>query len=278
MKKILMSWLVLIAASVSVFAGGGAQGQGAGTTGFGPRGTGPNYWLVKYDKPVTLHVVNRAWAGMLFPAGDTPENNAWTRGMKEYLNIDIVTDWVAEADYTTKLNLAIASKQVPDVFNCNATQFRQLEEAGLLADITDYIENNASDLIKEVMAYSSEVLETAKRNGRLYAMPEFGYGPYPTPNPIWLRHDWMEAAGASPPKTIADLEALMKTMMQAHPGTYGMPLDRNLYELYMLAPAFKAYPTIWITGPDGKIAHGAVQPEMREVLRTFADWYTKGYL
>jgi putative aldouronate transport system substrate-binding protein len=88
----------------------------------------------------------------------------------------------------------------------------------------------------------------------------------------------MAAAGASPPKTIADLEALMKTMMQTHSGTYGMPLNRNLDELYYLAPAFKAYPTIWITGPDGKIAHGAVQPEMREVLRTFADWYAKGYL
>jgi putative aldouronate transport system substrate-binding protein len=199
--------------------------------------------------------------------------------MKEYLNVDIVTDWVAsETEYTTKLNLAIASKQLPDVFMCNAVQFRQLEEAGLLADITDYIENNASDLIKEVMAYSSDVLETAKRNGRLYAMPVFGYGPYPAPNSLWLRHDWMAAAGASPPKTIADLEALMKTMMQAHPGAYGMPLNRVLDELYYLAPAFKAYPAIWITGPDGKIAHGAVQPEMREALRTFADWYAKGYL
>jgi putative aldouronate transport system substrate-binding protein len=274
-----MIWLVFIMAGASVFAGGRSQSQGAGSVNYGPRGTGPNYWLVKYNKPVTLHVVNESKAADRFPGNYTTTDNAWTRGMKEYLNVDIVTDWVAsQTEYVTKLNLAIASKQLPDVFWCNAVQFWQLREAGMLADITDYIENNASDLIKEVMAYSSDVLETAKLNGRLYAMPSFGYGRYPAPNPLWLRHDWMAAARAAPPKTIADLENLMKTMMQAHPGTYGMPLNRALDELYMLAPAFKAYPTIWITGPDGKIAHGAVQPEMREVLRTFADWYAKGYL
>jgi putative aldouronate transport system substrate-binding protein len=235
--------------------------------------------MVRYDTPVTLHVVNRSRAVNRFQGTDDETRNAWTRGFKEYLNIDVITDWVvAEGEYETKLNLAIASRQLPDVFFCNAVQFRQLLDAGMTADITDYIENNASDTIKAIMAYSPDVLETAKRDGRLYAMPEFGYGPYPAPNPLWLRHDWMQAAGVSNPRTIVELENLMKIMMEAHPGTYGMALDRSLNEMYQLAPAFGAYPTIWITGPDGNIAYGAVQPEMREVLRTFAGWYQKGYL
>jgi putative aldouronate transport system substrate-binding protein len=43
-------------------------------------------------------------------------------------------------------------------------------------------------------------------------------------------------------------------------------------------PAFKAYPTTWITGPDGTIVYGGIQPEMKNLLNTFSDWYKKGYL
>jgi putative aldouronate transport system substrate-binding protein len=148
----------------------------------------------------------------------------------------------------------------------------------MLADITDYIENNASDTIKAVMDVNPETMETAKRNGRLYAMPKFGYGGYPIPNPLWLRHDWMQAAGASVPKTIAEMEKLMQTFMQAHPGTYGTGLDRDLKELYFLAPAFGAYPKIWVKGPDGKLVYSATQSGMKDAVATYADWYKKGYL
>ncbi|MDR3147452.1 MAG: extracellular solute-binding protein [Treponema sp.] len=207
------------------------------------------------------------------------ENNAWTRGIKETLNVDVVTDWVSsQSEYTTKLNLAIAAGELPDVIYCNPVQFRQLLEAGLIADITDYIENNASDTVKGIMAYAPEAVETAKRNGRLYAMPAFGYGPLDDPELLWIRRDWMLAAGTAVPRTIADLENLMVTFMRTHPGSYGTWLDRTLDVMYYLAPAFKAYPGMWVSAADGSIVHGAVQNEMREVLRTFADWYRKGYL
>jgi putative aldouronate transport system substrate-binding protein len=272
--------LLIMAVGAPVFAGGRqAQSQASGPANYGTRTTGPNYWLTKYDQPVTLHVVNVEDSGMQFKSGESMTDNAWTRGMKETLNVDIVTDWIStSADYTMKLNLAIASKQLPDVFKCDAVQFRQLLEAGMLADITGYIENNASDNIKAIMDYAPDVTETAKQNGRLYALPIFGYGPVTMPEILWLRHDWMQAANAQAPKTITELETLMQSFMRLHPTTYGMPLNKGLDEMYWLAPAFKAYPSIWITGSNGQIVHGAVQPEMREVLRIFNDWYKKGYL
>jgi putative aldouronate transport system substrate-binding protein len=81
----------------------------------------------------------------------------------------------------------------------------------------------------------------------------------------------------APPKTIAELENLMKTFMAAHPGTYGMSLDKYLSEMTWLGPAFKAYPDTWFTGSDGSIVYGGIQPEMKNLLSTFADWYKKGY-
>jgi putative aldouronate transport system substrate-binding protein len=281
MKRLCSVVVLLVLGFSAAFAGGRSQGGSVavGPADYGARTIGPNFWMVKYDRPVTLHVVNQENPNVVFRTGDSTENNAWTRGIKESLNVAIVTDWVSSAsEYTTKLNLAIAAGQLPDVFRCNAVQFRQLLDAGLIADITDYIENNASDTMKSIMAYAPEVVETAKRNGRLYAMPTFGYGPLPMPELLWIRHDWMLASGTAAPQTIADMESLMQTFMRAHPGSYGVWLDRSLDAMYYLAPAFKAYPSIWVTAADGTIVHGAVQNEMREILRTFADWYTKGYL
>jgi putative aldouronate transport system substrate-binding protein len=261
-------------------AGGSAQGgAGSGSANYGPRTTGPNYWLVKYAQPVTLHAVNADEANVNYGPGEDITNNGWTKGMKEYLNVNVVTDWVsASSEYDTKMNLSIASRQLPDVFRVNAVQFKQLLEAGMLADLTDYVENNVSDTIKAIMAYVPEVTATAFQNGRQYAFPVYGYGPIPMPKLLWIRHDWMEASGAKAPVTIAEMENLMKTFQTAHPGAYGMGLNKDLDEMYWLAAAFKAYPGYWITGSNGTIVNGGVQPEMRDVLRTFADWYQKGYL
>jgi putative aldouronate transport system substrate-binding protein len=128
------------------------------------------------------------------------------------------------------------------------------------------------------MADMPDVTDSAKKNGRLYAIPQYGYGTLTMPEMMWIRKDWREAAGIQAPKTITELEFLMQTFMRAHPGTYGMPLRDGLDEFNWLAPAFGAYPGYWITGAGDSIMFGSIQPEMKPVLQTFADWYKKGYL
>jgi putative aldouronate transport system substrate-binding protein len=82
----------------------------------------------------------------------------------------------------------------------------------------------------------------------------------------------------SAPKTVADLENIMKTFMARYPGTYGMMLTKKLAEMYKLGPAFNAAPNIWVKGNDGSLVNGRIQPQMKDLLACFADWYKKGYL
>ncbi|MDR1174439.1 MAG: extracellular solute-binding protein [Treponema sp.] len=281
MRRFLVSSFIFLFVTVFVFSGGQNQSQAKSSAAvdYGKRTSGPNYWMVKYDQPVTLHVVNYPDGSVNFPSGDDPSKNEWTRIIKRDLNIDIVTDWISPTtEYTTRLNLAIASGQLPDVFEANAVQFRQLVDANATADITDYIENNASDTIKSIFAFSPSILDTAKRNGRLVGIPQFGYGTIDKPMNIWLRHDWKEAAKISVPKTVSELENIMAVFMKNNPGTYGMPLNKNLDELYYMGPSFGVYPNTWITATDGSIVHGGIQPGMKAILTTFADWYRKGYI
>jgi putative aldouronate transport system substrate-binding protein len=227
---------------------------------------------------MTIHVVNfdKPQGLSQMAVGDNTSSNQWTRGLKQYLNVNVVTDWVStQADYTTKLNLAIASGEIPDMFYVNAIQYRQLMEGGLLADLTDYTENNLSDHVKEIMAFDPTVTNSAKVNGRLYAIPRYAYGPIDDFPIMALRHDWMQ--GKTAPKTIAELENLMATFMREHPGTYGTSLNKNLDDMYGMGVAFKAYPSAWLK-KNGRIEYGRIQPEMKPLLQTYADWYRKGYL
>jgi putative aldouronate transport system substrate-binding protein len=246
---------------------------------YGERNEGKNYWMVKFPEPVTLHIVNRDYpqgTGKYLP-GDDITKNGWTRALQRDLNVNIVTDWVSsQTDYDTKLNLAIVSGDLPDVFRVNAAQFKQLFEADMLADLTDYIENNINNKIKEFMEFSPEVVESAKKDGRLYAMPVFGYGIIGHPILLWLRYDWMQ--GKEAPRTIAEFEELIKTFMKDHPGTYGIEMDRYLGPIYSLGPGFKVYPGAWYHDSNGSVIYGSIQPEMKEMLSTLADWYKKGYM
>jgi putative aldouronate transport system substrate-binding protein len=278
--KRFFSAAALLALGVSLaFAGGRNQGTAQGPVDYGQRTEGQNYWMVKFDQPVTIHVVNQERTLTPFPAGEDATKNAWTRGLNQYLNIDVVTDWVSSSDgYNEKLNLAIAAGELPDVFRVNGSQFQQLLAAGLIADLTDYIPNNTSDFVKKIMEVAPVVTASATINGRLMAMPTYGYGDLWLVDDLWMRHDWMRQAGLSAPKTVADLENIMRTFMAQHPGSYGMVLTKKLSEMYKLGSAFNVARNIWVEGSDGNLVYGNIQPQMRELVACFADWYQKGYL
>ena len=277
--------MVLLVGATLAFAGGNTQGAAAGSTAtatpadFGARTTGPNYWMVKYAQPVTLHIVAVERPNTPFLPGDDVTNNEWIRGFKQFLNVDVVTDWVGSTQgYFDKLNLAIASNELPDVFRTNPTQFRQLVDAKMTADLTDYVENNCSDMVKNIMGAAPIVTDTAKFNGRLMGMPRYGYGDLWNIYDLWLRHDWLQQSGLGAPKTIDDLEKLMDSFMKAHPGSYGIGVRKTLDEVFWAASAFGALPRIWLKAPDGSLVYGSIQPEMKGVLAKFADWYKRGYL
>jgi putative aldouronate transport system substrate-binding protein len=279
MKKriIVLSFLLILVVSSAVFAGGGAEKSGSqAPADYGKRTTGPNYWFVKYDQPVTIHVVGREWHEDIEPGQDVA-NNEWIWSFKRDLNVDVVHDWVSTpSEYDTRINLSIASGQIPDWFWVSNSQFKQLIEADLVADLTNYIENNVSDTIKEIMNFSPEVTETGKINGKLLGLPKYGYGAAANFTMMWIRHDWLKNRNG--PKTLAELENLMKTFMSEHPGSYGIVMDKALSRLTWFSPSFNAYPKTWVTASDGLIAYGGIQPEIKAMLQTWADWYKKGYL
>ncbi|MDR3147374.1 MAG: extracellular solute-binding protein [Treponema sp.] len=235
-------------------------------------------WLVPYNTPVVMTTVNSPYVDNKFSLPtDNESNNLWTRAYKKYLNIELQTLWVSN-EYDTNLNLAIASGEIPDVFKVNDTQFRQLMEAGMLEDITDAVTGNVSTKVKAYYDFVPSILDAYRKNGRLYGFPQMYYGDIEIPHYMWFRKDWAAALGFNgDPKTVDELVRRMEAVNQRY-GAKGIAVDKGISELYAIAPMWHAAPNIWVTGRDGTIVYGTVQPEMKTAIAAFADWYKRGLI
>jgi putative aldouronate transport system substrate-binding protein len=102
---------------------------GAAQTAAAPTEAGP---FAKSAKPIKIKIGKDVDASdKSLPAGDSPENNPYTRYIKDNLNIDTKIVWQAASgkDYDQKVNLSIASNDLPDALVVKDTQFRQMVKA-----------------------------------------------------------------------------------------------------------------------------------------------------
>ena len=261
MRRLFLTLLVvsLIAVPMTVMAGG----QSDSATGS--------------DGPIEIHVGFQEVVGATWAEGEDQGDNLWTRHWLENYNIKVIADWVT-AEYTTKLNLAIASKQLPDAFIANPVQFQQLAEAKLIQDLQEAYDNNASPGLRRMMDENKNILDTARYNGELLAIPRLHYG-YETSTPhMWARKDWLEGLGMPEVKTVEDLENLAGSFKSSFGADFGLMLDRTLSQFIQLAPTWHSYPQLWVEGPKGDIVYGATLPETKEALAKFAGWYKAGYI
>lgn len=235
-------------------------------------------WLIPYEDTVVMHIANEEASVTNWELpGDSESENGFTRAYKDWLNIEVITDWIS-ADYTSSLNLAIAANDLPDVFLVNNAQYMQLVEADLLEDMTDVYERSISDFAREQFDAVPSVLDAYKVDGRLYGIPRLYYGDIDKPYYMWLRKDWMEEMDAHAPASMEELITIVEQMNQTY-GTKGMAVDKSMSGLLGIACAWNAYPGIWVTDEQtGEIAYGSIQPEMKEALASFADWYARGLI
>lgn len=229
-----------------------------------------------YDETVTISTVTSEYSSATYPEGDDITNNVWIRAYKDRFNIEVVTDWVSD-EYDTKINLSIAEGDLPDVFHVNSAQLQQLIDADLIWDLTEVFDTYASDRVKGYMEADVDSFESGMRDGKLYGLPQMHWGIIDQPDYIWIRKDWKEELGLADPETMDDVVEICKAFMENY-GGYGMAAEQTLDHLNLLAVAWGAHPDLWIKDDSGKIVYGSVQPEMKDAIAAWAEWYKEGIL
>ncbi|QGQ98722.1 extracellular solute-binding protein [Paenibacillus psychroresistens] len=255
----------------------------------------------KAEKPITIKIGKDVDAAdKSLPAGDSPESNPYTRYIKENLNIDTKIVWQAQSgkDYDQKVNLAIASNDLPDALVVKDTQFRQMVKSGQLADLTEVYNKYASPALKSIIETTKGLaLKSVTVDGKMYALPNVTTESDMV-HMMWIRKDWLDKLGLQPPKTMDDLEKVAKAFVEQDPdgngkadtiGITGPQLgglinadfinpNNNNYGFDPIFGSYHSYPGFWLKGADGKTTYGSIQPETKQALSKLHDLYAAGLI
>lgn len=227
------------------------------------------------------------------PPGDTYENNAYTRYLKEILNVQNENVFEAYQDYDEVVSMSIETGEIPDIMVVSTIdEVQRLVEEGLIEDLTEAYYNCASTRIKAIYSsYGGSLFDNVTFDGKMMAIPETNIEDGPTM--LWLRKDWLDQLGLSAPKTMEDVENVVSQFIKKDPGkngpgnTVGLVCDRNMvgesgysyeYQMDILFASYDAYPRQWLIEEDGSISYGSVQPEVKSALKKLSEMYKSGTL
>ena len=225
--------------------------------------------------------------GYIDKKNDVLTDNIWFNAYRDQLGIDVVYEWtVPDTQYNEKLNAQIAANDLPDFFNVNASQLKQLVDYGMAMDLSEIFYDNASDFTMSMMeADMNQSLGQATFDGKLYAIPVSG-GSRDSAAFWWIRRDWLNNLGLEIPTTWEELEAVMYAFTNDDPDkngendTYGMAMTKDLFGangMEALAEGFGAYTHGWIE-KDGQKQFGSIQPEVKTTLAALNKLYTDGVI
>ncbi|CAI6087047.1 extracellular solute-binding protein [Cohnella sp. JJ-181] len=257
--------------------------------------SGTDLSYARYEEPVTVSI---GWAipnenGQLAD-GDTNDNNIVTRYLEKLTNIKVVHEWEAKMGeaFQQKVNLSIASADIPDAMVVDRNQFRKLLENDMLEDLTAVYDQYGSRLVKDIYDSTDGLaLKDATFDGKLYALPNVAIEA-DAPTLLWIRQDWLDKVNLPAPKTVDDIARIAQAFVEQDPDgngaadTIGLPGDKavnfggktqlNGYD--GIFNAFHAFPKNWVKGADGKVVYGSITPENKEALALLAQWYKDGLI
>lgn len=227
---------------------------------------------------------------------DTPSDNAYTRYLKEVLNVQNENMFEAQTgdDYDQKVSLAIAAQDIPDImYISDYSTLVELVESDMIEDLTDVYNNLACDTVKaayESYGEENNPLNYVTFDGKIMAIPKTQLSD--GQDFLWLRKDWLENLGLDEPSTLDEVADVLRAFINDDPDgngqddTIGLAALSTVYGSYPnntfaidnIFTALDAYPNIWIEDSEGNAVYGSVQPEMKDALQLLADWYAEGLI
>ncbi|MBW7452667.1 extracellular solute-binding protein [Paenibacillus sepulcri] len=291
MKVVKMLGLVLAASLV--FAG--CSSNNASDTNTGGQQASDNTPVdpFRLPEPVEIQIIKSVLPDLTMKEGETIEDNEYTRYVFDKTNIKTKVMWYASStDYDQKMQLAVASNDMPDMMVVDEKTFRAMAASDQLEDLTDVYEKYVTPEIRKFyQATDNKVIDAATYGGKLLALPSVGIQA-DAPSMLWVRQDWLDKLGLQPPKNIDELRAVLKAFVEKDPDGNGaadtIGLTGNnvtlsaqgggLHDFKGIFNAFNSYPLTWVKDETGNIVYGSTMPGVKEALSVIRDMYKEGLI
>ncbi len=238
-----------------------------------------------YEEPIDISVLAFDTLKTACPEGVDFDNNPWkslweSKGIRiEYKAI--VADGEA---LQSKLNLLVASEDLPDSFNVGYSLYQELRDADLLEDLTDVYNTYASDDLKE-QAYADggkNMGLVTDKDGRIYGIAQpadyMDQGAV-----VAIRTDWMKQLNREAPRTIDELWDLARAFKENNMDgtcTIGIGATKEIsgmLAMRYLINAYGGHAGMWYE-EDGRLEYSLIQPRMKNALSKLHDRYAEGTL
>lgn len=194
--------------------------------------------------------------------------------------------WNGGKDYFQRLNLAIASNEMPDLFlPWNGIEY-DLAEQGAIAELSELLPEYAPNYWNAVPDEIWNLVRASSPDGEsIYYLPAVATAPY---GAAFMRADWLERVGKEMPTTIAEYEDVLRAFRDMDANGNGDPNDEiptsgrenarwmdHLFAPFGVAmyegnPEWEIY--------DGKLTYSAVTPNMKAALQWIAKLYEEDLL
>lgn len=214
---------------------------------------------------------------------ETWEDNRWTRRIAEDLGINVVYLWVAndQESFDLRLNMALASGDIPDILHLSNVQLAQAVAANLAADLGPLIDQHASPLLHRFIEETGPEAISATTFDGVQRGIGIGESIMETAPIMFIREDWRQQTGLPVPTTFDELFDLIEAFMEiAGDGAVGLAINNEVFGPHLglnaLLSAHGAYYNMWIER-DGGLVYSSIQPEFKEALAMANMMFERGY-
>ncbi|MBB3128459.1 putative aldouronate transport system substrate-binding protein [Paenibacillus rhizosphaerae] len=252
--KIAVSVLLIAALLVGCSGGGG----GGGATGDGP--------------------LNVSIMTMYYTPEPPGEDNVVVKEIEKRTNTKLNITWVSPNNYADKVNVTLASGDIPDLMlldNAFTAQVRTMVAQGALWDLTPYIKDYPN-----LMKFPEETWTNTKQaDGKNYGIPRVR--PVEGGGFVYLRKDWMDKLNLEVPQTVDEFYDVLKAFVEKDPDGNGKDdtigyasfVDQSgMATLGQLQNVFTKTNGDWSL-VDGKLVNVNLLPGVRDALV----WMNKAY-
>ncbi len=251
----------------------------------------PTDLLAKYTPEIDLTAWRFLNNGIEFEPGESIENNVYMTSYKEDFGINLKYVWtVPEEQFDQKLNISVASGDLPDIMWLRNKQLIELAENDMLYDLTDLYKNNTSDFTKSILEQDKASFDSAKIGGKLMAIPHTASS-VDNLQILYIRADWLKNLGLEMPKTLQDLYKVSEAFVKNDPDkngkadTTGLALVKNFLDVNNkhasaagLFAGYHAYPRRWVKDAAGSAVYGSIQPQVKDALLQLQNLYKSGQI
>nr|WP_145165310.1 extracellular solute-binding protein [Paenibacillus terrae] len=247
--------VLLIAALLVGCSGGGGRGGASG------------------DGPLNVSIMT-----MYYTPEPPGKDNVVVKEIEKRTNTKLNITWVSPNNYADKVNVTLASGDIPDLMlldNAFTAQVRTMVAQGALWDLTPYIKDYPN-----LMKFPKETWTNTKQaDGKNYGIPRVR--PVEGGGFVYLRKDWMDKLNLEVPKTIDEFYDVLKAFVEKDPDGNGKDdtigyasfVDQSgMASLGQLQNVFTKTNGDWSL-VDGKLVNVNLLPGVRDALV----WMNKAY-